>query len=359
MSDVPNKAGLAPDVAPGFSPARAALKDGATTQVIFKAALRELANGWIARGKVVAGPVHAKPGLVLYAPLASADDLVLEGFVHPANSAKEFAFPRHELLCRYKMEGNRVELTNGGVEIPAQILLAVRPCDAAALPILDHVFNWDYRDESYNRRRWATTVVTLACATYDESCFCTSVGLGPQAERGSDVMLFDLGEEFEVRCLTDKGRALFAGKTQTSEHTALPSKGPERRFSPEHIKKFVDEHFSSPFWQDETLACLGCGACAYNCPTCHCFDIVDEGNTQQGERVRNWDSCQFAQFTLHASGHNPRPEQGSRQRQRVLHKFSIYPDKFGEILCTGCGNCTRNCPEGQGMLTVLTGIERL
>ena len=133
------------------------------SEILSKAALRELAKEWIAQGKVVAGPVQTKPGLVLYAPLASADDIVLEGFVRPANSAKEFVFPRHELLCRYQMEGNRVELTNGGAEVPAQILLAVRPCDAAALPILDHVFNWDYRDESYNRRREATTVVTLAC----------------------------------------------------------------------------------------------------------------------------------------------------------------------------------------------------
>jgi ferredoxin len=368
MSETLTKARPAPDVAPGFSPASADLKVGATTQpaalrggdatqVILKSVLRGLAKEWIAQGKVVAGPVQTKPGLVLYAPLASVDDIVWEGFVRPANSAKEFVFPRHESLCRYRMEGNRVELTNGGAQLPAQILLAVRPCDAAALPILDHVFNWDYRDESYNRRREATTVVTLACASYDKSCFCTSVGLDPQAERGSDVMLFDLGDEFEVRCLTDKGRALFAGKTLPSERTAPLSKGPKPRFGPEHIKQFVDEQFTSPLWHYETLACLGCGACAYTCPTCHCFDIVDEGNTSRGGRLRNWDSCQFAQFTLHASGHNPRPDQGSRQRQRVLHKFSIYPDKFGEILCTGCGNCTRNCPEGQGMLTLLTGIE--
>ena len=327
------------------------------SEILSKAGLRELAAEWIAQGKVVAGPVKVKPGLVLYAPLASVENLCLEGFIRPANSAKEFVFPRHERLCSYQTEGNRVQLTNGGTEIAAQVLLGVRPCDAAALPILDHVFNWDFPDELYNRRRAATTVVTLGCSSHDESCFCTSVGLGPQAERGSDVLLFDLGDEYEVRCLTDKGRALFIGTTQTSERIAPPNLGPDPRFSPEQIKKFVDEQFSNPYWQESTLACLGCGACAYTCPTCHCFDIVDEGNTSRGERVRNWDSCQFAQFTLHASGHNPRPHQGSRQRQRVLHKFSIYPDKFGEILCTGCGNCTRNCPEGQGLLPLLTGIE--
>jgi ferredoxin len=327
------------------------------SEVLSKWALRELASEWLAQGKLVAGPVRAKPDLVLYAPLDSAESLCLEGFIRPANSVKEFVFPRHERLCSYRVEGHRVQVTNGAAEIPAQILLGVRPCDAAALPILDHVFNWDYRDEAYNRRREATTVVTLACAAHDASCFCTSVGLGPQAERGSDAMLFDLGDEFEVRCLTDKGRALFTGKTRHSEKVAPLAEGPEAKFNPEHVRQFVDEHFTSPFWQEETLACLGCGACAYNCPTCHCFDIVDEGNTRHGERVRNWDSCQFAQFTLHASGHNPRPDQGARQRQRVLHKFSIYPQKFGEVLCTGCGNCTRNCPEGQGLLTLLTGIE--
>ena len=84
--------------------------------------------------------------------------------------------------------------------------------------------------------------------------------------------------------------------------------------------------------------------------------MVDEGNASAGHRVRNWDACQFAMFTLHASGHNPRNVQSQRQRQRIHHKFQIYPEKFGEVLCTGCGNCTRNCPAGLGVLSVLKTI---
>jgi ferredoxin len=42
----------------------------------------------------------------------------------------------------------------------------------------------------------------------------------------------------------------------------------------------------------------------------------------------------------------------------MLHKFAIYPEKFGETLCTGCGNCTRNCPEGIGVLSVAMEIDR-
>jgi ferredoxin len=34
----------------------------------------------------------------------------------------------------------------------------------------------------------------------------------------------------------------------------------------------------------------------------------------------------------------------------------MYPDKFGEVLCTGCGNCTRVCPAALGVGPVLETI---
>ena len=202
-------------------------------------------------------------------------------------------------------------------------------------------------------------MITLACNTADESCFCTSVGLGPESERGSDVMLFDLGDQgYKVSCLTEKGSALFHGKTETSDRVTTAPCAPPKRFDPQVIRSFVVEHFEDSFWKEHTLTCIGCGICAFTCPTCHCFDIVDAGPSAGNARVRTWDSCQFPMFTAHASGHNPRATQASRQRQRILHKFAIYPEKFGEILCTGCGNCTRNCPESLGVLSIALEIDR-
>jgi ferredoxin len=327
------------------------------SEIITQDLLRACVGEWLAAGKSVAGPKQVSWNRVLYAHLEKPEELLLDLEAHPVNSIKEFFFPKHEKLYGYKIEGNDVRLMETAEALPEQVVLGGRPCDAAALPILDHVFNWDYKDSQYNARRAAATIVTIACTTHDDACFCSSVGLGPAAERGSDVILLPFGDgSYEVRCLTEKGKSLFAGKTTQSDKTAPVYAGPEHKIDPAKVGVFARDHFEDTFWKEQTLACLGCGVCACNCPTCHCFDIVDEGNAAGGYRARNWDSCQYPAFTQHASGHNPRGSQSNRQRQRVFHKFLIYPEKFGEVLCTGCGNCTRNCPAGLGILRIATEI---
>lgn len=327
------------------------------SEVISHKDLLQLVDDLAGSGKPVVGPSRIKDDCVMFVPLMSSEQLALDGFIRPRNSIKEFIFPRHEGICKYRFKGKKLELEDCKPPDAGQVIIGARPCDAAALPILDHVFNWDYVDEFYNRRRQATTVVTLACTEFDDNCFCTSVGLGPAAEKGSDAILLPLGDDaYEVRCLTDKGKALFQGKTESSDKTAQEAAGPEKKFDPEPIAEFLKGNFEHPIWREIAMRCLGCGACAYSCPTCHCFDIVDEGDAAGGYRVKNWDSCQFTMFTMHASGHNPRATQAHRQRQRILHKLSIYPEKFGEILCTGCGNCTRNCPVSLGVLNAVLQI---
>ncbi len=129
------------------------------------------------------------------------------------------------------------------------------------------------------------------------------------------------------------------------------------KFDPEKIKTWLDENFENDFWTDISLKCLGCGACSFLCPTCHCFDIVDEANWRSGQRRRNWDCCSHPMFTKHASGHNPRPDQASRCRQRVMHKFKYFPERFGQIACVGCGRCGRACCVGQNIVGILADIE--
>lgn len=328
------------------------------TEAISRQALLELVDAWLGQGKRVFAPVQVKPGLDLYEWIQESSQVHLDSLIRPANSIKEAVFPRHERLYDYRYAGKQIELIGAVPPETPQIVLGARPCDAAAFEILDPVFNWDDADGFYNHWRRLTTVVSLACQGHDDHCFCTSVGLRPDSPRGADAMLVDLGgDRYEVRTFSPKGIAILAGQTESTAETATVASGPAKRFDVESIRRCLPEAFEKFPWSAMSLRCLGCGACAYACPTCHCFDIVDEGDVRGGCRARNWDTCQFAMFTQHASGHNPRSQQGQRQRQRVFHKFRVYPDKFGEVLCTGCGNCTRVCPAALGVRPVLEMIE--
>ncbi len=339
--------------------------------VISKDALRALVAGWIEAGHNLIGPTLAGSERVAIRPVRSAEALYLDGWAPTVNSIKEAVFPRREKLYSYRLHKGEIELIDEPEAIRETIVIGAHPCQAAALPILDKVFNWDFEDELYNRRRAATTVISLACSSWDDQCFCTSVGLDPASEKGSDALLYETDGGFAVRILTPKGRAVFGSsaaglaggdlKVAGEFHPAActiggAAPGPPIRFDAARAGEFARDCFDAPFWKERALACLGCGICAYVCPACHCFDIVDEKRGPEGVRARNWDACQFAMFTLHASGHNPRHSQGDRQRQRIYHKFFMYPEKFGEILCTGCGNCARGCPEGLGVLPVVTEI---
>jgi ferredoxin len=327
------------------------------SEILSKAALYKLVDTWLTNSRRVAGPVRSQSGDVLYQSIGNSGELALDGFIRPKNSIKEFFLPRHEKLYGYRLADKEIELFELPPPETQQIILGARPCDAASLPILDKVFNWDYTDVFYTRRRDLSTVVSLACKQHDNACFCTSVDLSPDSPRGSDAMLLDLGDgEYEVRCFTEKGRWLFTGQTQPSEKTVPIYAGPEKKDFTDAVAKLFAAGFENPLWQSMSLRCLGCGACAYHCPACHCFDIADEGSSTGGYRVRNWDACQFALYSLHASGHNPRNVQAQRQRQRIYHKFQTYPQKFGLTLCTGCGNCTRNCPAELGVKPVLEEI---
>ena len=333
-------------------------------KIVSPSELASLVADLIAAKTRVIAPIQVQDNAARtdYGPIRSLKDASLCGPL-PRRSLKEFFFPPSEVILRFRQNKGDVEFEEIPNTISPTVVLGARPCDAAGVEILDKVMGWDYRDELWFSRREATTLVSLACPGIDGSCFCSAVGLGPDSTKGSDVLLVPTEEGYLAEVVTPKGEVLLDGRGQVVSDgdsaeefrkTAREKVGQNLPVVPAALAEWLAKNFSHDCWKSLALACHGCGACAFVCPTCHCFDLADDReHYDQGVRRRNWDSCQTGKFTIHASGHNPRATQEERFRQRVMHKFSIYPQRFDSLLCTGCGRCARVCPAGMNLPEIL------
>ena len=292
-------------------------------------------------------------------------------YLNTVLSPKKIIFPQREVLLEFSTS-NEEELKVKEVlpEETAAVIFGVRPCDAKALILTDKVFGGDFKDPYYWKRRNSTILVGLTCNTPPSSnCFCLSVDGSPHSKEGLDILMTDLGDKYYTESFTKKGDELLnLAKVLFKSPTAKDKKDLEKikTESKKKIKRQIKDTekipaklkdmFDSPFWDEESLSCIRCGICTYLCPTCHCFDMNDEVTSSspiQGERVRTWDNCQFPDFTMHSSGHNPRPDKASRLRQRILHKFQYFVELYKNYQCTGCGRCISKCPVGIDIIEVL------
>lgn len=285
-------------------------------------------------------------------------------FTRPANlPPKAVIFPQSDTLFKFNYKKDpedpkkaSVEL-KGNLEFPAAIIFGCRPCDAQGFRIYDRVYSeTDTADSYYQGRREKTIIVTLACNSPSSGCFCTSVGRGPADKDGSDLIMTEFEKGYFFEPVTEKGKEILkesifedgsSYKEQAQKAQEKVSGLVKKAFTtlegvPEKILALFD---NDGFWEAEAAKCISCGACTFLCPTCYCFNITDEQVANEGERIRSWDACMFSHFTLEASGHNPRPVKHQRLKNRVGHKFSYYPSKYGGVIaCCGCGRCLRYCP---------------
>ncbi len=294
----------------------------------------------------------AGPEFAVFSPDA---ELLLE-FQNVELSPKGIFFPQTETLCDFDYD------TIEDVPIPEENILVFgsRPCDTLSITYMDEIFskeNKGYEDPYYMNRRKDSIIISLACNEPCSTCFCTSVGGGPAATTGADVLATVLNGELLLHGVSEEGKGFLgkhkdlvkeADKTQIekAENLAQEAEAAMEKidFDKWDLKKKMDAAFDDKDWQRMSQNCIGCGACTYLCPTCHCFDIADEQRMYKGKRIRTWDSCQYAQFTKHASGHNPRENKTQRLRQRFMHKFSYTVENNDDIFCVGCGRCIIHCP---------------
>jgi ferredoxin len=240
--------------------------------------------------------------------------------------------------------------------------IGVRSCDLHAIAVQDRVFTGGpCVDSHYRSRRDGAFLVAVNCGEPAATCFCVSMGTGPEADSGYDIVLTEIVDstthEFVAAAGSEAGVAVL-GEIETSPagekaHESVRQVVDRTRsrmgrtLDTTDLKGLLYRNFDHPRWDDAAQRCLSCGNCTNVCPTCFCTTVEDhadlEGTTV--ERSRRWDSCFTLNFT-HLHGGSVRSTVRARYRQWMTHKLATWWDQFGTSGCVGCGRCITWCPVG-------------
>jgi sulfhydrogenase subunit beta (sulfur reductase) len=249
--------------------------------------------------------------------------------------------------------------------------IGVRACELAALQIQDHVFlDGPAVDGDYRARRASAFVVAVECATPASTCFCTSMGTGPEVTAGFDVALTELDDGYVVRVGSAAGDRLVgsldlapAAETHQAAAAAVVAGARSAMGVPldmSNVRTGLAASPDHPGWAAVAERCLSCTNCTLVCPTCFCTSVHErsdlDGTTSTSERT--WDSC-FTDGFAKVAGGSFRPEGKDRYRQWLTHKFSTWWDQFGSSGCVGCGRCVAWCPVGIDVreeIAVIAGV---
>jgi len=321
---------------------------------------RERLGEWLQKisdGKRLIAPMRDNQGRLVFDQVTDLAQIVNEPGIVP-EGVKRWFYPPSEEMFRYTGAGPKVRVYERPEDGSEQVIFGARPCDAAALDYSARFWDSDQGDPYYARKRAATLVVALNCETAEPECFCESISCALSNPRGMDLLVTRLSDkEYLVESFSEKGETVLnstkdmmdaAEDDAVEARQALADKvgqQQKRHIPAESITQAIQGVFKDEaFWRKHTAACIGCGVCTFLCPTCTCFDVMDDAVGGTGFRYRCWDTCQFRQFCEEASGHDRRAQQWQRQRQRVAHKLWYSVDRFQELTCVGCGRCVRQCP---------------
>jgi sulfhydrogenase subunit beta (sulfur reductase) len=323
-------------------------------------AFLESLKGW---GTLVA-PVERAPGTFV---LEAVDDV---SRARPDALRTVLPFKKLLLKPRFTM----MERRNGGTtrelddnDAGPVVFFGAHACDIHALQVLDLIYLSEYQDPYYKRNRERLTVIGYGCSP-DDRCFCASLGT-ETVEQGFDMFLTPLGARVLVTVGSARGddivrgnRGLFEPATREDTRDYLQRlREREAQFTLSmdvtDLPYVLELKRDDPIWEELGRKCLCCGSCSMVCPTCACFNVLDElPENGRSTRVRTWDSCLYRDYAVVAGGHNFRAARADRVRNRYYHKQEAFVREYGKPSCVGCGRCIENCPTGINVVEVFMHV---
>ncbi len=303
------------------------------------------------------GPVK-EDGQTEFRTVDSSDELNMDYRSTMLSPGKVYLYKPREDLFRFSLDKS-IGIRESTADPVQMVIVGLHACDTNAVAYLDKTFLGAFRDPLYEARRNNTVIISLNCDGVTGNCFCSSVGTGPflKAGNGCDILLTDFGEDYLLELKTDRARSLFnvddireAGKDafgfkEEKEQTVLRKF--KKTINTQGLNTILRKNPEHPVWRKtaEEL-CLSCTNCVMVCPTCFCYDMVDEIalDGKSVRRLRQWDACQDAKFA-EVHGGNFRARRTARLRQFVTHKLD-QTNQYGVFGTVGCGRCITWCPTG-------------
>ncbi len=361
-----------------------------TVYVLPKERFQELLDRLKADGYQVVGPV-LRDGAIVYDDLHSVDQIP-RGWVDQQEpgryqlvhdrsqrwftftpgplSLKRFLFPPSLSLFRVRRNGDGVQLQVTMPEPPRYAFVGVRACDLAAVAVQDRVYidrQGLFSDGYYAAARRKALFIAVECQSYAATCFCSSMGTGPEVNHTADVVLLELEDRFVAQPRSERGAAVLTPlaleqatdeELQRAKHYVRQAAADmERQVDLTDIRDLLLRNLENPRWDQVATRCIACANCTMVCPTCFCFSFqeVTDLTGNEAERRRVVDSCFNPEFS-YAFGVEVRQSVASRYRQWLTHKFATWYDQFGVSGCVGCGRCITWCPAGIDVTEELSAI---
>lgn len=323
-------------------------------KIIEKPKFDDFISSLISFSKVVA-PVSKGFNNYSFQEIKSIREIALK-YIPTILPPKKYFIPQKETILHFDTKNElKVEPV---VEYESLILFGLHTCDIAAIRCLNMAMSDYPKDIAYLIRKKHITIIGVECNEYCDAYASCSFVESHIPTTGYDLMFTELGDYFIVHVHSSKGTDIVE-KTGSFTHAKYKhmeelKKLREKKskiFSNElpterrYIPAIFDHSWNASVWKELEERCLSCGNCTAVCPTCYCFDIIDEVDLtlKTGTRYRVWFSCQLDPFAKVAGGIDFRKDRSARQRHRFYRKFRYHIHRYGMIFCTGCGRCSRTC----------------